>query len=153
MSYRVKMILPIVVMFLTFGYAALAIVRSDSREIKQPLPSSLDNLAAVKLVEIKDGGGRVILSGNFTVTTKYDGEIEEKSPLAATGVDPDARGVAEIEISNKKNSVTEKELEVEVRQLSAHTSYDLFIDGQQAASFKTNHRGEAELEMTNAPST
>lgn len=153
MSYRVKMILPIFVMCISLGYAALAIVRGDSREIKQPLPSSLDNLAAVKLVEIRDGGGRVILGGNFTMTTKQDGDVEGAAPLVASGVDPDAAGQAEIEISNKKNNVAEKELEVEVRNLTANTSYNLSIDGQQAASFKTNHRGEAELEMTNEPSS
>jgi hypothetical protein len=153
MSYRVKMILPIVVMFLTLGYAAMAIVRGDSREIKQPLPPFLDNLGAVKLVEIRDEGGRVILGGNFTLTTEKNGEVEGTALLAASGVDPDAVGEAEIEISNKKNSFTEKELEAEVKNLAANTSYNLFIDGQQAASFKTNHRGAVELEMTNVPSS
>jgi hypothetical protein len=47
MSYRVKMVLPIVVMLLTFGYAALAIVRS---------------------------GGRVVGGGNFTLTK--NGEVK-----------------------------------------------------------------------------
>ena len=161
MSYRVKMILPVVIMFLTLGYAAMAIVRGDSREIKQPLPPFLDDLATVKLVEIRDGGGRVVLAGNFTLTTEKDGDIEGAAPLTATDVDPNAAGEAEMEISNKKNSfaisnkknsVAEKELEAEVWNLAAHTSYKLFIDGLQAASFKTNHRGAAELEMTNVPS-
>lgn len=148
MSYRVKMILPIIVMCLTFGYAVLAIVRSDAREIKQPLPASLDNLAAVKLVEIRDGDGRIILGGNFTMRTKKAGGIKGAASLTSPGVDADATGKAEIEISNKKNSVAEKELEVEVRKLAANTSYELFIDGQSAASFKTDLRGAAELELT-----
>lgn len=152
MSYRVKMILPVVIMFLTLGYAAMAIVRGDSREIKQPLPPFLDDLANVKLVEIRDVGGRVVLGGNFTLTTEKDGDIEGTAPLAATGVDPDTAGKAEVEISNKKNSIAEKELEAEVWNLAANTSYNLFIDGRQAASFKTNYRGAAELEMSNVPS-
>lgn len=152
MSYRVKMMLPIVVMFLALGYAALAIVRGDSREIKLPLPSSLDNLAAVRIVEIKGDDGSVILGGNFTMAMKPDGDVEGAAPFAASGVERDATGQAEIEISNRKNSFAEKELEVEVRNLAAHTSYTLFIDGQQVASIKTNHRGEAKLEMTNGHS-
>ncbi|HEY0099533.1 MAG TPA: hypothetical protein VGB76_11340 [Pyrinomonadaceae bacterium] len=147
------MVLPVVVMFLTFGYAALAIVRSSAGELKQPLPPSLDNLAASRLVEIRDVDGRVVLSGNFTLTTKRDGEIEGAAPLTASGVDPDAEGVAEIEISNEKNNVVEKELEIEVRNLAANSSYNLFIDGEQAATFKTNPRGVAELELTNQPSS
>jgi hypothetical protein len=146
------MVLPIVVMFLAFGYAVLAIVRGGAVEIKQPLPPSLDNLAAVKVVEIRDGGGRVILGGNFTITTKQNGEVEGVAPLAASGVDSDAAGKAEIEISNKKNGVVEKEFEIEVRNLAAQTPYLLFIDGQQAASFTTDPRGEVELEMTNGAS-
>jgi hypothetical protein len=153
MSYRVKMILPIVIMFLTLGYAATAIIRSDSQEIKQTLPPFLDNLAAVKLVEIRDVDGRVILGGNFASKEEKNGEVEGAASLVASSVDPDAAGEAEIEISNRKNSSGEKELEIEVRNLSANTSYTLFIDGQQAASFKTNQRGAAKLEMTNAPSS
>lgn len=148
MNYRLKMILPIVLMGLTFGYATLAIVRGGAREIKQPLPPSLHNLAAVRLLEIRDGGGRVVLGGNFTIATKNNGELEGAAPLAATGVDTDAEGEAEIEISNRKKGGVEKELEVEVRKLAANTSYELFIDGQQAATFKTDLRGAAELEMT-----
>lgn len=148
MNYRLKMILPIVLMGLTFGYAALAIVRGGAREVKQPLPPSLHNLAAVRLLEIRDGGGRVVLGGNFMMTTKKNGKIEGTAMLAATSVDTDAAGEAEIEISNKRNNVVEKELEIEVRKLAANTSYDLFIDGQQTASFKTDLRGAAELEMT-----
>jgi hypothetical protein len=142
------MILPVVVMCLTLGYATLAIVRGDAREIKQPLPPSLDNLAEVKLAEIRDVENRVILGGNFTLTTKKNGELDGAALLGATGVDTDAAGEAEIEISNKKNGSVEKELEVEVRRLAANTSYQLFIDGQQAASFKTDLRGAAELELT-----
>ena len=152
MSYRVKMILPVVGMFLV-ACAAVAAITGGGREIKQPLPPSLDNLAAVKLLEIRDGGGRVVLAGNFTTTTKRDGDVEGAAPLAASGVDPDAAGEAEIEIANKKNSVVEKELEVEVRNLSANTSYGLFVDGRQAAVFTTDPRGKAELEMTNGPSS
>jgi len=36
MSYKMKRILPIIVMFLAFGYAALAVVRSSERELRQP---------------------------------------------------------------------------------------------------------------------
>jgi Protein of unknown function (DUF3616) len=37
MSYKLKMVLPIFVLLLTFGYAALAVVRSDRRMSRQPL--------------------------------------------------------------------------------------------------------------------
>jgi hypothetical protein len=152
MSYRLKMILPVVGMFLLFGYVALAVVRSRTDEIKLPLPPFLHDLAAVRLVEIRDAGGQVVLSGNFTTMTEKDGDLEGETPLTATGVDADAVGRAEVEVSTVKYGAVDKELEVSVRDLAPGTTFNLFVDGQQAASFTTDQRGAAELEMTNSPS-
>jgi hypothetical protein len=152
MSYRWKMILPVVGMFLLFGYVALAVVRSRTDEIKQPLPPFLHDLAAVRLVEIRDASGQVVLSGNFTTTTGKDGDLEGEAPLTATGVDADAVGKAEVEVSTVKYGAVDKELEVAVRDLTPGTTFNLFVDGQQATSFTADHRGAAELEMSNRPS-
>jgi hypothetical protein len=150
MSYRVKMLLPVVVMFL-LGCVVIAAVTGEGGEIKQPLPASLDDLAAVRLVEIKDAGGQVVLGGSFTMATKANGDIEGEATLAATGVDADAVGKAEVEVSTRNGNV-DKELEVEVSKLAPGTTFNLFIDGQQAAVITTNPRGAAELELTNRPS-
>ena len=150
MSYRVKMILPVIGMFL-LGCAVMAAVRGEGGEIKQPLPASLDDLAAVRLVEIKDAGGQVVLGGSFTTATKTNGDVEGEATLAATGVDTDAVGKAEVEVSTRNGNV-DKELEVEVSKLVPGTAFNLFIDGRQAAVITTDHRGSAELEMTNRPS-
>ena len=151
MSYRLKMILPVVGMFL-LGCAVVAAVGEDS-EIKQPLPPSLDDLAAVKLIEIRDAGGQVVLAGSFTMTTKPNRNVDGEATLAPAGVDQDAAGKAEVEVSTKKDGSVEKELEVEVRNLAPGASFDVFVDGQRAASFTTNPRGSAELEMSNEPAS
>jgi hypothetical protein len=150
MSYRVKMLLPVVGMFL-LGCIVVAVVRGEGREIKQPLPPSLDDLAAVRLVEIRDAGGQVVLGGSFTTATKKNGDVEGEATLAATGVDADAAGKAEIEVSQRNGDV-DKELEVEVSKLAPGATFNLFIDGRQAAVITTNSRGAAELELTNRPS-
>jgi hypothetical protein len=150
MSYRVKMILPVIGMFL-LGCAVVLAVRGEGREIEQPLPSSLDDLAAVRLVEVKDAGGQVVLGGSFTMTTKKNGDIEGEAILAATGVVVNASGKAEVEVS-KRDGKVDKELEVEVRKLTPGATFNLFIDGQQATIIETNHRGAAELEMSNRAS-
>ena len=151
MSYRLKMILPVVGMFL-LGCVVVAAVSDDS-EIKQPLPQSLDNLAAVKLIEIRDAGGQTVLGGSFTIETKRNRDIEGAATLAPTGVDADAAGKAEIEVSAKRGGRVEKELEIEVRNLAPGASFNLFVDGQQVAGFATNPRGAAELELTNEPAS
>lgn len=150
MSYRMKMILPVVGMFL-LGCAVVAAITGEGREIKQPLPPSLDDLAAVRLVEIRDAAGQIVLSGSFTMATKKNGDVEGEATLAAAGADTDAAGRAEVEVSTRNGNV-DKELEVEVRKLPPGTTFNLFVDGQQAAVITTNQRGDAELEMTNRPS-
>jgi len=150
MSYRLKMLLLVVGMFL-LGCVVVAAVTCESYEIKQPLPQSLDNLAAIRLVEIKDAGGQVVLGGSFTTATKTNGDVEGEATLAATGVDADAAGKVEVEVSTRNGNV-DKELEVEVSHLAPGTAFNLFIDGQQAAVITTNQQGAAELEMTNRPS-
>lgn len=151
MSYRVKMILPVVGMFL-LGCAVVVAVMSEGREIKQPLPPSLDDLAAVRLVEVKDAAGQLVLAGSFTMTTKKSGDIEGEADLAATGIDSDAAGKAEIEVSTKRDGNVDKELEVNVRKLAPGATFKLFIDGQLAAVITTDRRGAAESEMTNSSS-
>ncbi|HLL75224.1 MAG TPA: hypothetical protein VK421_08135 [Pyrinomonadaceae bacterium] len=145
------MILPVVGMFL-LGCVVVAAV-SRGGEIKQPLPSSLDDLAAVKLIEIKDAGGQTVLGGGFTMTTKRNRNVEGKATLAPTGVDADAAGKAEVEVSTKRGGHVEKELEVEVRNLAPGANFNLFIDGQQVIGFTTNPRGAAELELSNEPAS
>jgi hypothetical protein len=135
------------------GYAAFAVIRSSNKvqEVKQPLPSSIVDLAAAKLVEIKDPTGQIVLSGNFAPENKQGGAVEGKALLTGSGSNATARGEAEFEVSTTGNGGTEKELEISVSKLAPGTSFSLFIDGRQVATFSTNQRGAAELEMKDAP--
>lgn len=153
MSYRVKRILPLVGMLLLCGYATFAVIRSGKRmqEVKQPLPSSVGDLARAKLVEIKDAAGQIVLSGSLVVENKPDGDVEGIALLRGTGINATARGEAEFEVSTNKTGGTERELEVSVSKLAPATTYSMVIDGQQVATFSTNQRGAAKLEMKDAP--
>jgi hypothetical protein len=153
MNYRVKRILPLVGMLLLCGYAAFAVIRNGNKvqKVKQDLPTSVSDLAAAKLIEIKDATGQLILSGNFIAENKQGGDIEGKALLTSTGVNATAKGEAEFEVSTNRHGGTEEELEVSVRKLTPSTSFSLFIDGRQVATFSTNLRGAAELEMKDAP--
>lgn len=150
MSYRLKMILPVVGMFL-LGCAVVAAVRNEGGEHKQPLPPSLSDLASVKQIEIRDAGGQVVLNGSFAMTTRPNRNVEGEATLAPTGADADAAGKAEVEVSTKRGGRVEKELEVEVHNLAPGASFGVFVDGRQAAVFATNPRGAAELELSNGP--
>jgi hypothetical protein len=153
MSYKAKRILPVIGMLLLCGYAAFAVIRHSNKvqEVKHPLPSSIGDLAAAKLVEIKDAAGQVVLSGTFAVENKPDGDIEGEALLVGTDINAGAKGKAEFEVSTDSKGMLEKELELSVSKLASETSFSMFVDGQQVATFITNQRGAAELEMKDAP--
>jgi len=151
MSYKTKMALPILGMALVFGFAAINVANTRVEEVKHPLPASITRLDEVKLVEVRDSGDQVVLSGNFSGPVADGNEMERKAVLTGTGADPDARGKAEIE-TGTKNNVTEQELELDVKKLAPGSTFKLLLDGQEVASFATNHEGDAEVEVGNEPS-
>lgn len=145
MNYREKRVIPIFGMFLVMLYATINVVNGEKKEVKQPLPQSLADLAAMKVIEISDANGQTILKGEFVESGNDLNEIERTAMLAGGS----ARGKASIEISNKKNGFTEKELEVETYNLAARAVFKVLIDGLEVASFTTDHTGKAELELSN----
>jgi hypothetical protein len=151
MSYQAKKVISIVGMVFIFACATISVLSSEVQELKQALPTNINNLSEVKTVEIKDESGQLILSGNFGNATQDGTEVERETVLAATSVMPMARGTAEIEISTNKDSFTVQELELSVKHLPPGKSFKLFVDGQEVGSFTTNHEGKAELEFTNKP--
>ncbi len=149
MNYRVKRIIPVAGMFLLTSIFIGLVVFGAGHETKGQLPSSLENLEQSKLVEIKDESGQVILSGSFIVSTEPDGDIEGVARLVAKG--GDAFGDAELEVSKKQDGSVTKEFEVDVKKLKPATTFNVFVDGQQVSSLRTNARGSAELELSNRP--
>ncbi len=146
MNYRTKRLIPIIGMFFIFAFATIAVVKSDAEDIKKPMPSGIGALSEARLVEVKDASGQVVLSGKFGDAKVSKNEIERSALLTHTGVDADAKGIAELEIS-KNRTPTKQEVELTVKQLAPATAYTLVIDGHEVASFTTNSRGEAELEI------
>lgn len=152
MTYRAKMLIPVVGLMLVIGYAAIRVVSGNDDDIKQPLPATIGNLADAKSIEIRDASGQVVLAGNFSESTDVGGERERFAQLSPTAVDPDAKGAAEIEIKTGAGATTEQELELGAERLAPGASYKLFIDGQEVTTFTTDSRGDAELEMSSEPS-
>ncbi len=150
MNYSIKMIIPVIGMFLIFGIVVFAV--SGMRDVRQPLPNALNDLASIKTVEIRDAGGQVVLNGNFTTWTERDGDLNGEALLNRGNSTANARGEADFEVSRERNGFIEKDLDVEVDDLAADTTYNLIIDGQQITSFSTNRRGDAELEFHNRAS-
>jgi hypothetical protein len=152
MNYRLKMLIPILGMCLLFVYAATEVVSTNTDDLELPLPASLQDLSKVKLIEVRDGAGEVVLSGSFGAPVQKAKGTEYSAVLVATNVDADATGEAEIEISKSADGFIEQELEVNVERLAPLTTFKLFVDGQEITPFTTSRRGEAEIEISNEAS-
>ena len=97
------------------------------------------------LAEVRNAQVQVILSGQFQVVHEEDDDVERKATLAATGVDADAAGEAEIEFS--KSAPAEQELEFSVRNIATGTVLTFVIDGTDVATARADRRGRAEVEL------
>jgi hypothetical protein len=132
---------------LTISIAAIAAgVASAQKRIKQPLPSGLQNLAESKVIEVRDAAGQVVLNGTFATTADSKSEIERTATLS--GANSRAKGKAEIELVQQGSAITKQELEFQVEGLASSTSFRLFVDGNDVASFTTSGSGKAQLKFS-----
>jgi hypothetical protein len=127
------------------GIAAARV--GDDDEQQMTLPADIGDVSGATAVEVRDASGRVALSGTLAGTADASGEIERKAKLAASD-GTSATGEAEIEIvRSKTTSAMEVEVDLDVEKLAASTPYTLHLDGRQAASFTTDAKGTAEIEL------
>ena len=126
----------LVLPFLVLTAVAAAQVKNNSGRIKDVLPAGI-NLRDAKVVEIKDDGGKVVLSGTFS---------NFAAPLMSKDV-VKAKGLAEIEIE-KSGAATKQEIEVAVENLPALSTFRLIVDGNEVSTFTTSKAGKRALKYT-----
>ena len=140
MKRRTIGILGVLAMALSLGVATNA-----QEPAPLPFPASIGDVAAVRLVEVKDVSGQVVLSGTFGASVQTTSGTERTAPLTAvTGAT--AKGTAEFEVGTA-TGVAMNELDVDIDDLAPSTQYRLFIDEVEIASFTTDADGDAELEF------
>lgn len=103
------------------------------------------DLSTAAIAEVRDAQGQVVLRGQFVVVDEDDDDLERKAALQPTGVDADAAGEAEVEISGSL-PVTQ-EVELSIRNLESGATYAFLIDVQEVAMVTTDRRGRAEVEL------
>ena len=106
------------------------------------------------IAEGRDAQGQVVLRGSFAaVDDGDDDDVERKARLEPTGIDADAAGEAEVEVST--TNPVEQEVEFSVRNVQASAAFVFVIDGREVARGTSDGRGRAEidLEVATAPVT
>ena len=112
--------------------------------VAQTPPQEAFDFSNAVHAEVRDDRGQAILRGQFVADTNSD-DMERKATLAQTGIDADASGEAEIEISSSGDR-RRQEVEFEVRNLQPGGVYSFFIDSRLFATVTADNRGRAEHE-------
>ena len=108
----------------------------------QAPPSAAADFTNAVLAEVRNAQGQVVLTGKFVVNEEDDDDIERKAPLAATTVDADATGEAEVEFSGSGNE-RRQEVEFSAKNLQPGGVYTFVIDGKVVATVTADSRGRA----------
>ena len=128
-------------LFVTIAVAAYCVVQLEGQTL-----AATGDFTNAATAQVRDAQGQVVLEGQFMPPVEEDGDLERRATLAATGVDADATGEAELEFA--KAAPTRQEVEFSVTNLPAGASFTFVIDGTDVATATTDRRGRAEVELS-----
>ena len=134
-----RQFIPILGLLVTMGWASHMVVQIGAQE-----PTVAVDFSNAVFAEVRDPQGQVVLRGEF-VQVEDDDDVERKAVLAPTGVDRDAVGEVEIELSRPPAS-DEQEIELSVMHVQPGVAFTFAIDGQNVATVTADRRGRIELE-------
>jgi len=130
-----------------FVAGSVSLITLRAERIQGPLPTAVSDLSQANTLEVKNEADQVVLHGTFATIEDKGAELEREAALSASaGVS--GQGKAEIEVSRKNGAVSKQEIELSLKSLIPNTSYKLFIDTNQVATFKSNGEGEADLKFS-----
>jgi hypothetical protein len=104
------------------------------------------DLTDAAFVEIRTLDGDVVMSGELRDRVDPSGGVEKDAALMGDEFDQ-VIGEIEIEIPRQGASDQRQELEVDVISLRPSTSYRIFVNDLQAATFTTDDRGSVDVEF------
>ena len=125
--------------------AVIAAGCGGSRARQATLTGETADLSGAGTAEVRNAQGQVILSGRFAVTDSGDG-MERTAVLAATQVDADALGEAEVEVSGSGDD-RKQEIEFSVRNVEPGATLTFVIDARALATAVADDRGRIEFEQ------
>jgi len=141
MSSRRSLAVALVALTISFGSARLSAQRPGDT-----LPTSVGDLAAATLIEIRDQTGQVLLNGTLKTSKRDSRETERKADLISpTG--QRAKGKVGIEIQLKDNLIEKETVELAFERLPKMTEYQFFLDGRHVSSFTTDKEGKAAVKL------
>ena len=133
-------IVPIAGLVATVAIAMYMVVQLHAQAVT---PAGDFRNAAV--AEVHDTASQVVLRGLFIPVPEEDEDVERKARLESSGIDADATGEAEVEIS--KVDPAHQEVEFSVGNLQPGMALTFVIDGQAVSQARVDPQGRAEIEV------
>ena len=138
MNYR-RQTLPLLVLPLAAA-AAIGVVTVVSAQSAPRLQQEPNDFTAAVMAEVRNAQGQVVLTGTFAAVEEDDDDIERKAPLKPTAIDPDAVGVAEVEV-DRTGDPRRQEVEFSASNLQAGQAFTFVIDGKVVATVTADAKG------------
>ncbi|HYN07374.1 MAG TPA: hypothetical protein VES67_08295 [Vicinamibacterales bacterium] len=113
--------------------------------LQQTLSPAFGDLTTVKLVELVDDSGVVLMRGTFSAPSTDGGKIERTAELTRPK-NNEPMGEVEIDVDRSTN-VSEEEVNVKAKDLPYPASLKVKVDGLEIAAFSTTKDGKVDLRV------
>ena len=125
---------------------AVAVNLWAAPNIAEVTVTALADLSNATVVEIREDGGRVVLSGEFRSRVDALSNIEKDADLGDRQGNS-VIGEVELEIPAPGREHRRPELEVDIIHLAPRTRYTVVIDDRVVGTFLTDDRGSVDFEL------
>ena len=115
-------------------------------KIDHALSVPIEDLTAMKTIEVTTQSGEVLASGTFAGREASDGKIERLASLV-NPANKAPRGSALIEIE-RAGGMSEEEITVKLDELPYPESCRIMVDGRELTLFSTPERGKLQFKFT-----
>lgn len=123
---------------------ALIVAACGSSRARATMTGETADLSGASVAEVRNAQGQVILTGKFAVSDSGQ-DLERTAVLAPTGVDTDARGEAEVEVTGSGDD-RKQEIEFSISNVEPGTVLTFVIDARALATATSDDKGRVEFE-------
>jgi hypothetical protein len=113
--------------------------------LQQTLSPAFGDLTTVKLVELVDDSGAVLVRGTFSTPSTNGNKIQRTAELTRPS-NNSSMGQVEIDV-DRNNNFSEEEVIVKAQDLPYPASLKVKMDGLEVAAFSTQQDGKIDLRM------
>ena len=130
---------------LALGLVVASSACLGSVRLHQTMSPAFGDLTAVKLVELVDDKGGVLMRGTFEAATANGDKVERVAGLTRPANNIPT-GEAEIEL-DRSSGTSEEEFNLKAEDLPYPATLRVMVDGLEIAQFSTSHDGKIDLRV------